>query len=396
MEGEQLQGDRSHQPRRAPEHIPRWVVKAMALFVAMLGGLVVLGWLVERLRGLLVMLLISVFLSLALEPAVNRLERMGVRRGLGTGLVFLALLAGSGVFAFAIGAALSSQLQSFIDEAPGYIADIEEWTNDTFGIELDTDQLVAEFREGGAATRLATYLAGNLVGLGTTVLNLLFQLLAIGLFTFYLIADGPRLRRAVCSLLPPQRQRQVLTVWDLAIEKTGGYIYSRGLLALISFIFHWIVFSIIGIPFPAPLAMWVGLISQFIPVVGTYIAGALPILIALLDDPTSGLWVAIVVFAYQQIENYLLVPPITAHTMEMHPAVAFGAVIAGGSILGPAGALLALPAAATGQAFVSSLVQHHDVVDDDLTRDVYGESHQREKDAKRRRRWRRRSSTSGE
>lgn len=355
-----------------PDRVPRWVIKAMAIFFAMFAGLVVLGWLIEKLRNLLVMVLVAVFLALALEPAVNRLERLGIRRGLGTALVFFGLLVTSAVFTVAMGTAISSQMRNFIDEAPGYIADIESWANQTFGIEIDTDELVAEFREGGAATRLATYLAGNLVGLGATVLSVVFQLFAIALFTFYLVADGPRLRRAVCALLPPQRQRQVLSVWDLAIDKTGGYIYSRALLSLVSFVVHWIAFSIIGVPFPLPLAIWVGLVSQFIPVVGTYFAGALPILVALLDEPMSGLWVTIVVVAYQQVENYLLVPPITAHTREMHPAVAFGSVIAGASILGAAGALLALPAAATGQAFVSSLLQHHDVIDDELTRDHYG------------------------
>ena len=165
----------------------------------------------------------------------------------------------------------------------------------------------------------------------------LLHLLTVGLFTFYLVAEGPKLRRNVCSLLSEERQRQVLFVWDLAVSKTGGYIYSRLILAVVSFLVHWLVFWLVGAPFPVPMAMWVGLVSQFVPVIGTYIAGALPVLIGLLDKPSTGLAILIAIVVYQQVENYLLQPKVTAHTMEIHVTVAFGSVIAGGLLLGGGG-----------------------------------------------------------
>ena len=120
-------------------------------------------------------------------------------------------------------------------------------------------------------------------------------------------------------------------------------------------------------PSPLALALWVGLISQFIPAIGTYLAGALPILIALLNDPIDALWVLIFIIVYQQIENYLLAPKITAQTMDLHPAVAFGSAIVGATILGPMGAIMALPAAGVIQAFVSTILQRHEIVDSHLT-----------------------------
>jgi len=159
-------------------------------------------------------------------------------------------------------------------------------------------------------------------------------------------------------------------VWDLAISKTGGYIYSRALLALASFLFHWVAFTLIGVPSSLALALWVGVVSQFVPVIGTYIAGVFPLLIALFDEPVSAIWVFLVILVYQQVENYLFAPRITAQTLEIHPAVAFGSVLAGSAILGPAGALLALPAAATTQAFVSSYVQRHSLIDSGLLDDM--------------------------
>ena len=344
------------------QKVPPWLFRAILTGAAALGGLYVLGWLIEELKTLIVIVLVSFFASFALEPAVNRMERMGIRRGLGTGLMFLALLAALGLFLWAIGTVLADQVGEFADNAPGYINDIEDWLEDAFDIEIDAQGLLDEFQEGGAVANLATRLADNLVSLGATVLQVLFQILTIVLFTFYLVAEGPKLRRNICSLLPPERQRLVLSIWNLAIDKTGGYIYSRLILAVISFLVHWLVFWLVGAPFPVPMAMWVGLVSQFVPVIGTYIAGALPVLIGLLDRPSTGLAILIAIVVYQQVENYLLQPKVTAHTMEIHVTVAFGSVIAGSLLLGAVGALLALPAAATLQAFMASYLERVDVV----------------------------------
>jgi predicted PurR-regulated permease PerM len=280
-----------------------------------------------------------------------------------SGLLVITVL-----FIVAIGSVLVNQVTDFVDEAPRYLEDTQDWINETFDADVNFEDISERFQEGGSANEFAADLGGYAVEAGTTVVRVLFQILTIALFTFYLVADGPRLRRAILSVLPKERQVEVLRVWEIAIDKTGGYIYSRSLLAFVSAVTHWIAFAIIGIPFPLPMALWVGLISQFVPTIGTYIAGALPIVIALIDKPVDGLWVLGVILAYQQIENYLLAPPIQAETLDIHPGVAFGGVIAGAAILGPVGALLALPAAATLQAFVSTYVQRHEVVESELTK----------------------------
>lgn len=350
-------------PEETPsQKVPPWLFRAILTGAVALGGLYVLGWLIAELKMLIVIVLVSFFLSFALEPAVNRMERVGIRRGVGTGIMFLALLAAAGLFLWAIGTVLADQIGEFADDAPGYINDIEEWLEDTFDIEVDAQGLLDEFQEGGAVANLATRLADNLINLGATVLQVLFQILTIALFTFYLVAEGPKLRRNICSLLSPEHQRQVLSIWNLAIDKTGGYIYSRLILAVASFLVHWLVFWLVEAPFPVPMAMWVGLISQFVPVIGTYIAGALPVIIGLLDQPSTGLAILIAIVVYQQVENYLLQPKVTAHTLEVHVTVAFGSVIVGSLLLGAVGAVLALPAAATIQAFLASYLERHEVV----------------------------------
>jgi len=348
------------------EKLPKWVIKSIA---ALLGGFALLWYfrgVISSLRPLLIILLVSLFLSFALEPAVNRLEKLGLKRGIGTALTFLVCVAALGGFGFQVGSLLADQVTEFNNNIPTYLADIDEFLDNNFGIENATSDLQEKYDSGALAQWLGDF-ADDLARFGTTVANVLFQLFTIALFSFYLVAEGPKVRRLVCSFLAPRRQGQILEIWDLAVSKTGGYILSRSVLAVLSGAIHWLIFEIIGLPSALALALWVGVISQFVPVVGTYIAGVLPLVVGLLGEPVDGLWVLVTIAVYQQIENYLISPRITSHTMQIHPAVAFGSVIAGSAILGVVGALLALPAAATIQSVIGSVARRHEVSEELLT-----------------------------
>jgi predicted PurR-regulated permease PerM len=154
---------------------------------------------------------------------------------------------------------------------------------------------------------------------------------------------------------------------------------------VISGLATFVVLTALGIPFAVPLAVWMGLVSQFIPTVGTYIAMALPLLVSVVESPVKALVLLLFFTAYQQIENYLLSPRITAKTMELHAAVAFGCAIAGASIAGLIGAFIALPVAAIVQALVSSALERHDVIDADLTREIDPEQARQALDERRKR-----------
>jgi predicted PurR-regulated permease PerM len=350
------------------EAMPPWIPRAMVWFFGGVVALFVGSWLLGRLRDLLVTLVIALFISFALEPAVNVLAARGWRRGTATALVFTTFVVLSLVFVGAVGKVVFDETNNLIDNAPGYISDAEDWLNRTFDLNLSSDTLSEQLSDpNGPFRSFVTSAAGNAVGLSFSVVGVVFRLFTIALFVFYLVADGPRFRRVVCSFLRPQRQRMVLDTWEIAIQKTGGYIYSRGLLAVLSGFFHWIAFTVIGVKYAIALAVFVGLVSQFVPVVGTYIAAGLPILIALASSPADAVWVAAFAILYQQIENYLFAPRITARTMSLHPAVAFGTVIAGAGLLGGIGALLALPAAAVIQAIGSTYIERHPVVETPMT-----------------------------
>jgi predicted PurR-regulated permease PerM len=359
----------SEQQPAASSQMPAWIPRLLVYVLVTAGAGIAIYNSIRALRGLITILLVALFVSFALEPAVNWLASHGWRRGVAT----FTILAGLAVLSIAFVASFIplflAQLRSLVDALPGWLNQLNVYTHRWFGIDVSTANIQERLRTFDAS--LASYarnVAGNVFGIVTGVLSLVFELLTIGLFSFFMIAEGPRLRHAVCSILPPRRQEEVLRAWEIGIEKTGGYVYSRLLLAGISGATAFIVFVALGVPFPFALALWIGLVSQFIPTVGTYIAAVVPLVVTLFERGTiAAIIVLVYILIYQQIENYLLSPRVTAHTMELHPAVAFGSVIAGASLFGATGAFLALPATATLQSALSVYVRRHEVVESELT-----------------------------
>ena len=345
--------------------MPPWLPRAIGLFLLGVAGLFVVWWLLQRLRTLLILLLVSLFLAIAIEPAVNALARRGWRRGAATAVVFLVLFVAAAGFVVAIGSLVVDQVSNLADAVPGYVEETIAFVNRTFDTNLSSDMLVAQLSSAESPVRrFATGLAGSALGIGVQLLTLVFQLLTVALFTFYFAADGPRFRRAVLSVLAPRRSGRCCGPGTWPSSRPAAMSIRGRLLAAASAIATWVFLWLIGVPNPLALAIWVGVVSQFVPTVGTYLAGALPALVALLSSPLDAVWVVVFIAAYQQVENYLLAPRITARTMSLHPAVAFGAVIAGAALLGGVGALLALPVAATLQAFGATYIRRHEVVDE--------------------------------
>ena len=309
------------------------------------------------------MLVVSLFLSFALEPAVQWFVNRGWKRGAATGLM-LGLVFLAGVFLLAlIVPAVVTGFKQLLDSAPELVDRLTGWLR-VIGIDVSSEHLIQELQ--GNADKVisaAQGIAGGLIlGVASSVLGALFKVATVGLFTFYFVAEAPKLRRAILSMTPPERQERLLFVWEQAITQTGGYFYSRLLLAVINGTGMYVVLRANGVPFAAPLAIFEGIVAEFIPIIGTYIGGALPILVALLTSPAAGIWAAGYIVVYQQIENYILSPRLTARTMSLHPAIAFAAALIGGAIGGLLAAFLALPVAGVLQAAIIEYSKPYEVV----------------------------------
>ena len=352
-------------PAPAPTRMPKWLPRAMALALVFFGLFLLANWAFHRLTGILIILVVAFFISLAMEPAVALLVRRGVPRGLATGLVFVGTFACVLAFLAALVTLLVETATNLVHESPRLLNEGVDRINHTFGQHFTMHDLSQRMmRESDLLESYAHTAADNVWGVSTTVLGGLVQILSIALFSVYLTAGGPKVRRTVCSLLPPTRQQTFLHAWDLAIDKTGGYLYSRVLLAIVSAVAHGAFLALLHIPNPIALGVWFGVISAFIPTIGTYIAATVPVFVALTVDPMDAVWIILFAIVYQWLQDYLLQPRITARTVDVNAAVALLVVLAGGALLGAVGALLAIPATATVQAFLSEYVKRFSVTED--------------------------------
>jgi len=346
-------------PKTPPSWLWRWTAGAISLFWVSQ----ILVNVITSLSQILLIILVSFFVACAFEQPVSWLERRGIRRGLSTLIVLLGSLIGTVAVAAAGGAVALGQLRSLRESLPGLIGSLA-MTLDHLGIQTDTADLADKISL--SVQTLLSSNAGDIILRSGVVIG---QLAAGALAVFYLVADGPRLRRNVCTALPAHRQEQVLVVWTSTIEKAGGYFIVRGILAAAATLFSWMFFSVIGLPYAIALAIWVGVISQAIPAVGTYLAGVLPILVAAGDSGKQVLAVLVFLVVYQQIENYFFSPRISRKVLSVHPALAFFSAIAGGILAGAPGALIAVPMVATIEAMISSTVERHQLIENELLND---------------------------
>lgn len=333
--------------RPSENNPPTWVYKIVIFSILSILATLLSLYALYQIRDLLSWVVVALFLSFALEPLVNQLVHRGWRRSLATGAVITSFTVIIFLFLAAMVPLLVNQVNEIVRQSPEWLTKLVEAYNSATNSSITQAELLNKVTSSGQL--LDGYLGGiasNVLSYGRQILYGLLQLLGILLFTFYFVLDAPQLRRFVSSFLTHKHQKMVLGAWELAVEKTGSFLFSRLILGSVSALVHFVALLLLGVPFALPLALWMGVVSQFVPIIGTYIAAALPLIVALIQGPGDAVILGIFIVLYQQIENYGLGPKIASQTMEIHPAVAFGAVMAGASIGGVIGAFLALPIAA--------------------------------------------------
>ena len=344
---------------RALDAAPPWllpVIRTTIWRIVWVGlGMAFLVLCLLKARGLVSTLVIALFFSIAMEPAVNRLHiGRGWGRGKAAGVVFLVVVVSVVLLITVLIPAMVQVAGQVADKMPGWLSTIEK----SLGVRIgsSTSQLGDQIDASVRAWLKDN--AGQVLGVASSTLGVVFQFLTTATFTLYFAADAPKIRRALLVRMPPQRQQRVGWAWDTAIEQTGGYFYSRLVLLIVNATLYFFVMVAVGVPWlvALPLSVFQGFFAEFIPVVGTYIGAAVPALVTL---GIQGAWQALVLvgwtLVYQQAENYWLSPKLSAQSMEINGGVAFGSALAGGAIAGPMGAFMAMPLA----ALITSFVKHY-------------------------------------
>ncbi|MEE1296257.1 MAG: AI-2E family transporter [Bifidobacterium sp.] len=353
-------------PRRPPEWYGR------ALFYAVIA--VYLGWFGYTSWGkisyIVLDIVIALFLALAVEPVVVRLVRHGWRRGAAAVTCLVSLIVIVIVLITLFGNMFVQQMISMMRGLPALYDQVATDLARHTDIKLPEIASLGDELGKYVKSSWVTDVAGQALSTTFSVFGGLLQFITAIMVAFYVAIAGPRLRRSLCKWIKPSSQRKFLMTWTVVQDQISGFLFSRTILAAISATCMSIFLLIIKVPYWLPLALFCGLVSQFVPTIGTYIGGALPVLFAWGE---RGLWwgVGVVVFItfYQQIENLLLSPKISERTMDLNPCVAFLSVLFFGSIFGALGAFLALPITASIQVLLKVSMKQYPLVDSPLMND---------------------------
>ncbi|GAA4876353.1 AI-2E family transporter [Serinicoccus chungangensis] len=328
------------------------LLSASAFSVGFTGALgVLLAWLLlqnlTRLSSVLTYLLVAVFLTLALNPLVEWLTRRGVSRPSSVFSVFMGFVTVVGVSAVTLLPGVVGQAVTLVERAPVVLDDL---SGTPWMVELDRRYAVSE-RATTEVDRLLTEsdtwtaLFGGVLGAAGWVAGSLVGLLTSAILTLYLLATLPSVKDAAYRLVPSSRRPGVVRLAEEIMRRVGGYALGQATVATINAVCSWLMMQVLGIPYAAILAVSVGLLG-LIPLIGATLGAVIVALSALTVSPTVALVVLVYYVIYQQLENYWIVPRIMKRTVSVPGAVTVVAVLAGGTLLGVLGALIAIPVAA--------------------------------------------------
>ncbi len=353
-------------PRRPPE----WLGRAL-LYICIAIVLFAFCWRSwGKIDYLVTDIIISLFLALAVEPVVVPLVKHGWKRSFASlfALVLLAVILG--VLFGLFGNMFVQQVIALLNGMPALYRQISDLVSQNTNFELpEINSLGSEIFKN-IQTSWVTDFAGTAVSTVSGLFSFLLNLMTIVMTTFYISAAGPKLRRSACQWMAPEAQRRFLFVWTVSQTQISSFLFSRAILALLNAFFTAICLELLNVPYWMPLALFCGVTSQFIPMLGTYIGGALPVLFAWVNGGVlCGLGVLAFICVYQQIENLIFSPKISQRTMDINDAVAFLAVLAFGSLFGALGAFLALPVVASIQTILRTYTKRYDLVDSPLMND---------------------------
>lgn len=328
-------------------------------FVATAGAAVSLT-LLRALAGasqVFVLIIISMFFAAGLNPAVSYFQSKKMKRGFAVLTVITLVIAFVGMCLLVIVPPFVDQVNNFIVNAPGMLdslkhnATINHFNNQYGVVDMLQNKLNATIKDG----KFIVSAFGGILGVGKAVLSGTFSVITIIILTLYFTASLPSITRSAYNLVPSSRRDRVSRLSDAIINRIGGFVRSQTIVSTIAGIFALALASILGIHYAMAIGVLV-FICGLIPLVGHYIGISLFTIIALTKSPLTGLIVFISYVLYQQIENYFIAPRIMRDTLELPGVVTIIAALLGTSLLGPIGALLAVPIAAAVMLIVEEVI----------------------------------------
>lgn len=322
-------------------------------FLGALGVLLALvfGGIVAELGTVLTYVFLALFVALGLDPLVSWLEKRKLPRALAIAIVFLGVLgifAGLLIYLIPI---LVKQGSEFVANAPSIIADIaaQQWVLDLEqqlqGV-VDVDALISGATDFIRDPNNLLNIGGGLLAVGSGIASGVTGAIIVLILTLYFLASMRSMKRVAYHFAPRSRRANVREVGEEITGAVGRYVVGQVTLAAVNGVLSLILLLIIGAPLPALLA-FIAFLCSLIPLVGTITGSVIIALTCLIASPLTALVAAIWYLIYMQVEAYLLSPRIMNRAVAVPGAVVVIAAVAGGTLAGILGALVAIPVAAS-------------------------------------------------
>ena len=338
-------------PGSGHQHVPvRTILATIGLVLATVAAIVV----VRRLGQVLAWLAIAGFFTIVLGPAVDALERRGLRRGLSTAIVFVTGLVLIAAMIYAFVRPIATRADDFVNALPQFVEDakngegpvgrlVQRWNIDTY-IEENQARLSEAVRNAGAPA----------LDIARTVANTVFSLVTILVLTALMLLEAPKITAGLLSLVGSDNRDRVRRVARDASKAISGYVVGNLLISIIAGLATFTMLSIVRVPFSGVLGLWVAF-ADLIPMVGATL-GAIPTIgFAFLHSTPAGVTALIFYIVYQQVENHFLQPAVMSKTVNLSPLTVLVSVLIGVQLFGVVGALLAIPVAGVIQVVARDL-----------------------------------------
>lgn len=331
--------------------------------------------------NIVVLVLMAAVLAIGLDPAVRRIERLGRSRGRAVALIFLGVIALVILFAWLVIPPLVRQIGELADDIPNYVRDLAR-RDDAIGRYFQQQDIAQRLREfiADLPARISESF-GTIVGVAGRVTSAIFNIATVAILAIYFLLSLPRMRQTAAVAFAPSARERAEAVMDLAILRIGGYvsgILTTASIAGVSALVFFTILNLVGLdmPFAFPLAIWAALMG-LIPAVGAYIGATPAVIVAFFSSGLTGVLVLAYFIVYQQVENYVIQPRIMKNAVNLSPAAVIVSTLVFGSLGGFAGALLALPAAATIKVVLVEVFLRGRVAEGDVGAQETLEEHER-------------------
>jgi predicted PurR-regulated permease PerM len=313
--------------------------------LAVVGTLLVVAA-ARRISHVLLLALVAFVLAVGLDPAIQWLGKLRIRRGWAVAIIFVGLVVFVALFVALLIPVLAREVPQFAAALPGYVADLQrrdDWLGNAFrhaNVSTEVRQFVADLpsKIGASFT--------DIVGAAGTAFGRVFDVFTVGILCIYFMVALPRLPATIAKLVSRDRRAHVDLLLQRSFDKIGGYVSGNLITSAVCGATTVVALLALRVDYAVPLGLWAG-VADLIPQVGAYL-GALPaVLVALTKGPVWAAATVLYFIAYQQFENYVLAPRVYKSSIDLSPAAVILSTLAGGILAGFAGALLALPIAAT-------------------------------------------------